>query len=593
MANILAFNITHDSSVSYLEDGVLKFFCKEERLSGVKRDSHPFKSLELFKSLGHDPDHVLYLTPSDNEPDIFHTYERYIKKCFDKDLENYSDLTHHACHASLAFYNSGYDEALVAVIDRNGSIFFMNNNPVARESESIYIGNRTKKLLYPAYKNFYLDTTESFKSSIEKRIRDFYCDCDVYARSPYGITTVYEAATTLIGQNPLENGKTMGLSSYYDTLPPGKPVKYRDPRYPTEHFDKLFYDGFADSKFFVKDLQHTNPEYSDLGTCFFEEEKNITRTVTKENYPYYAKKAKHVQTETQKASLNLIRKYSERTGIKNVCIVGGYGLNVVANNYYLRNLPDLNFYFEPCADDTGISLGAAMMKETDLTGKCPPKMEDNFYHYYDPEKDVLPDLHRGFDADNQVDAQVANIRTSNIDDICNLLINQKSVAIFQGCPESGPRALGHRSILFDSRNIDAKNIVNRIKNREWYRPFAGIILQEDFEEYFYTEGLKKSEYMTVSFDAKDGVKDMFPGIIHVDNTCRIQTVSEGFLYELLKRFKSKTECPVLLNTSFNLAGKPLVHTRGNAIETFYNTNGCLDHLYFVDDEVLYDRSWEM
>ena len=551
MANILAFNITHDSSVSYLENGVVKFFCKEERVSGVKRDSHPFKSLEIFKSLGYSPDHVIYLTPSNCEPDIYHVYAKYIKKYFDKDLENYSNLNHHSCHASLAFYNSGYDEALIVVIDRNGSIFFSNNNPFAREAESVYVGNKHKSL-QPIYKNFFLESNECFKSSIEMQIRNFYPDtCDVYARSPYGITTAYEAATTLIGQGPLDNGKTMGLSSYCDE----------------ENFDELFYGGFVDSKFFIKDLNQTHPQFSDLGTCFFEEEKNITKTITKENYLYYAKRAKQVQIKTQIESLNLIKEYSEKTGIKNVCIVGGYGLNVVANNFYLKHLPDINFYFEPCSDDTGVSLGGAMMKHHELTGNHPSRMKDNFYHYYNH------------------DESIQGGRKSSIDEICDLLIDQKSVAIFEGSPESGPRALGHRSILFDSRNIDAKNIVNKIKKREWYRPFAGIILQEDFEEYFYTHGLEKSEYMTINFDAKDGVRNKFPGIIHVDNTCRIQTVSDGFLYKLLKIFKSKTQCPVLLNTSFNLAGKPLVQTKQNAIDTF--NNSCLDALFFVDENMVF------
>tara|TARA_B100000609_G_scaffold189010_1_gene175666 strand:- start:37 stop:1713 length:1677 start_codon:yes stop_codon:yes gene_type:complete len=553
MTNILAFNITHDSSVSYLENGILKFFCKEERVSGVKRDNHPFKSLDIFNSLGYDPDHILYLTPSNSEPNIYHTYENYIRKFFNKNLENYSNLNHHSCHASLAFYNSGYEEAVIVVIDRNGSICFVDGNPIAREAESIYIGNR-KKSLQPIYKNFYLESDESFRSDIERQIRNYYPYCDVYSRSSYGITTVYEAATTLIGQNPLDNGKTMGLSSYCSE----------------KNFDELFYNGFADSKFFVKDLMHSHPQFSDLGTCFFGEQENITRDVNIENYSYYAKRAKQVQTKTQIESLNLIKKYTEKTGIKNVCVVGGYGLNVIANNFYLKNLPDIDFYFEPCSDDTGVSLGGAMMKHYELTGDCPSQIKDNFYHYYNH------------------DERIQGGRKSSIDEICDLLINQKSVAIFEGCPESGPRALGHRSILFDSRNNNAKNIVNKIKKREWYRPFAGVILQEDFEEYFYTEGLQKSEYMTISFDAKDNAKNILSGIIHIDNTCRIQTVSDGFLYKLLKLFKSKTQCPALLNTSFNLAGKPLVQTKQNAVDTF-NTS-LLDCLFFVDENIIYKKT---
>ena len=226
MTKILAFNVTHDSSVTYLEDGKVKFFCKEERISKVKKDSHPFKSLEIFKSLGYDPDHVLYLTPSNIEPDIFYTYSAYIRKQFNKKLENYSLLNHHSCHAAAAFYNSKFEQALVVIIDRNGSIFFVDGKTTAREAESIFVASKEQGF-QPIYKNFYLEVDECYRTSIETKIKSVYpSTCDVYARSSYGIVTVYESATTLIGQSPLENGKTMGLSSYCDQ----------------ENFPELFYN---------------------------------------------------------------------------------------------------------------------------------------------------------------------------------------------------------------------------------------------------------------------------------------------------------------------------------------------------------------
>jgi carbamoyltransferase len=552
MTNILAFNITHDSAVTYLEDGKVKFFCKEERLSKVKKDSHPFKSLELFKSLGYQPDHVIYMTPSNVEPDIFTTYSAYIRKHFNRPLENYSSLNHHSCHAAAAFYNSKFDKALVFVIDRNGSIFFVDGKTTAREAESVFVASKEQGF-QPIFKNFYLEVDESYRSVAETKVKSYYPDtCDVYARSSYGIVTVYEAATTLIGQSPLENGKVMGLSSYSKQ----------------ESFPDLFHNGFADSKFFIKDLARIKPQLSHLGTCFFDEVDKITNQVTVENYAYYADKAKHVQLKTQQEAFNLIKKYVEKTGIKKVCFAGGYGLNVVANNHYVKNLPDVEFYFEPCCDDTGVSLGGAMLKYNELTKKCPGPLEDNFYHYYDTNEQL-----------------VTAGKSSTVEEICNLLIDQKSVAIFEGAPEAGPRALGHRSILFDPRNYEAKNLVNRIKNREWYRPFAGIILKENFSEYFETVGLSDSKFMTVNFDAKSHTKDLVPGIIHVDNSCRIQTVSEGFLYEVLSMFYKKTGCPMLLNTSFNLAGHPLVQTKKDAIDTF--NNSLLDALLFVDGMTIF------
>ena len=127
-----------------------------------------------------------------------------------------------------------------------------------------------------------------------------------------------------------------------------------------------------------------------------------------------------------------------------------------------------------------------------------------------------------------------SVKNIGVDELSDILINQNIISIFEGSPESGPRALGHRSILFDPRIENGKDIVNTLKKREWYRPFAGIILEEHFQNYFDSIGLKKSEYMTINFDCKEGVKDYIPSIVHVDNTCRIQTVSKDnlFLYNL-------------------------------------------------------------
>jgi carbamoyltransferase len=541
---ILAFNVAHDASVCSIKDGEIEFFCKEERLSRKKRDKHPFKALDKFAELNFGKvDHALYVTPSNNEPDVEIVFGAYIQKKFNVKLENYSSLKHHDCHASLAFYNSGFEKSLVFVIDRNGSMFFSNGNLIGRESESVYIAS-TQHDLIPIRKNFWLSSGyENSKNEVEKILRSHYHNVDISAPGPLGIVKVYEAATTLIRQNPLENGKTMGLSSYGENL----------------DYDQLFWNNIGLNEKFI------HIPGGDNVTCFYNCEVPIVKEVTESNYQPYANRAKQVQLQTQQVALNLISEYVKQTNIKNVCIVGGYGLNVVANNFYLKKLPDVNFYFEPVADDTGVSIGAAMLKYKELTYKNPKSVSNNFYHFYEDEPVVG--------------------KKCNIDDVCNLLINQKSVAIFEGNPEAGPRALGHRSILFDARNPNAKKLVNEIKKREWYRPFAGVILEEYFNEYFETLGLKTSSYMTINFDCKEQTKNFVPGIIHVDNTCRIQTVSNGFLYELLNKFYEKTNCPMLLNTSFNLAGEALVQTKKDAIHTYESS--ALDAICFVEKNEIF------
>lgn len=540
---ILSIGLAHDASVCSLNNGKIEFFCKEERLSRVKRDKHPFKSLELFRSLNFGKvDHILYNTPTNNEWDVFTTYEQYLQKTFNIQAENYSSLKHHDCHAALAFVNSQFEEALVVVIDRNGSIFFMNGEAVCRESESVY--HFSKKESHKAiYKNFWKTPSDKFfKHHIKEQLTFYYENIDVSVNSSYGIVKVYEAATTLIGQHVLENGKTMGLASYGAN----------------KEYESLFFDQISIENYFTHDDQ--------FNSNFMDYTHLIKKDIDPTDYQFYADKAKHVQIETQNAALRLIQKYVEKTGIKNVCLVGGYALNVVANNHYIKNLSDVNFYFEPVADDTGISIGATYLKHRELAGSYPESIENNFYHYYDSSESIETG------------------KSATMDDLCDILIEQKSLAIFDGNPEAGPRALGHRSILFDPRNENAKEIANRIKKREWYRPFAGVILKDHFEEYFETLGLTESPYMTINFDCKELTKNFVPGIVHVDNTCRIQTISEGFLFDLLTKFYKKTGCPMLLNTSFNLAGEALVQTKKDALKTLEESE--LDYVYFVDEDKL-------
>tara|TARA_B100000519_G_C14089866_1_gene365773 strand:- start:137 stop:664 length:528 start_codon:yes stop_codon:yes gene_type:complete len=160
------------------------------------------------------------------------------------------------------------------------------------------------------------------------------------------------------------------------------------------------------------------------------------------------------------------------------------------------------------------------------------------------------------------------------------LINQEIVALFQGLGEIGPRALGNRSILFDPRNKGGKAIVNRIKMRENYRPFAGTVLLEHANDWFDMGNIKESPHMLYSIPVKKEKIKLIPAIVHVDNTCRIQTVTEKqnkFFYDLIKAFYKKTSVPILLNTSLNLAGDPLVNTYEEALSTIKQAG--IKHLY--------------
>lgn len=174
---------------------------------------------------------------------------------------------------------------------------------------------------------------------------------------------------------------------------------------------------------------------------------------------------------------------------------------------------------------------------------------------------------------------------ANYSTVVDLLLEQKIVAIFQGRSEAGPRALGNRSILFDPRNEDAKKIVNEVKRRESFRPFAASVLAEEAHKWFDMRGLKESPYMMYAMDSWESIRDKIPGVLHVDNTCRIQTVTSKqnkHYYNLIKEFFERTDVPMLFNTSFNLAGEPLVHTMDDALDTLRRSE--IEYLYLPELE---------
>jgi carbamoyltransferase len=241
-------------------------------------------------------------------------------------------------------------------------------------------------------------------------------------------------------------------------------------------------------------------------------------------------------------------------------------MNIVSNYYYLQRFPNIEFYFEPICNDNGVSIGAAMNTYVELTGKIPNPIEITAFHgtHYDVSS------YKG--------------TTTSIKEIVRLLNENKSVAVYRSLAESGQRALGNRSILFNALNPNAKDIVNQIKKREWYRPFACIVLEEDADTYFDMGRIESSSFMTICFPVRKKYVKILSGITHVDNTCRIQTVRDGYLYNLLKEFKKLTGHGILLNTSLNLAGQPLAETPIDALETLNNSS--LDYLWFEETQQL-------
>lgn len=171
--------------------------------------------------------------------------------------------------------------------------------------------------------------------------------------------------------------------------------------------------------------------------------------------------------------------------------------------------------------------------------------------------------------------------------VAKLIKHNHIVAIFQGKDEGGPRALGNRSFLFNPMQRDVEIKMNSMKGREWYRPVAGSMLLENFDEWFETAGLKESPFMTYAIDVKENKKDIISSIVHKNGTCRIQTVSEEdnlHYYNLIKAFYDLTGVPIVGNTSFNLAGDPIVHTLEDALETLDDSK--FEYLYLPEKSTL-------
>ena len=172
---------------------------------------------------------------------------------------------------------------------------------------------------------------------------------------------------------------------------------------------------------------------------------------------------------------------------------------------------------------------------------------------------------------------------TNKEEAINKILEQEIVAIFQKSSEYGPRALGNRSLLFDPRNKNGKDIVNKVKRREWFRPFAGTILLEHAKDWFEMGTIKESVYMSYAVPVKEDKKNLIPCITHVDGTCRVQTLTKEQnknFYELIEEFYKRTNVPILFNTSFNLAGEPLVETLSDAHSTIERSD--LQYLYLPD-----------
>lgn len=289
---------------------------------------------------------------------------------------------------------------------------------------------------------------------------------------------------------------------------------------------------------------------------------------------HYADIAASIQTVTEETLLTMARHVYQETGLPKLCLAGGVALNSVANGRILRETPFEELYVQPSAGDGGGAMGAALWAYHMVLGK--------------PRKFVLEHAYWGEAYSRgtiETFLQTHNIPYTRCDDedkllgqVVDSLEDGKVVGWFQGRFEWGPRALGNRSILADPRRPEMKDIVNtKIKFREPFRPFAPSVLAEQAESYFVLPEPARhypARFMLYVVDVKPEKRDVIPAITHVDGTGRLQTVNDRTnprYYQLIQRFGEATGVPVLLNTSFNLKGEPIVNTPEEAFSTFHRS----------------------
>lgn len=555
----------HDVSACLLRDGAVAFAIAKERITRDKHASGFYKEvidycLDAEGITLDDVDLVVrncYILPVpemedrliyQDMPGFMTAEERLdatVHPYFRSQSSKVVSISHHLAHAYSAFAVSPFEDGAIMIVDGVGS--YRSDvtepypdgdiaSPLARESESYY--------------RFSGKTLECLKKVWMEPDRGFFSD--EFYNMP-GLGALYSRASTYVFGDWNKCGELMGLAPY------GR-------------------HGQIKSLMDITDNHLTVPRWTaELNRPYIADTGE--KWDTSPSMRHWEDLAWRVQDDTEKVLLARAAWLRETTGAKNLCIAGGVALNCVANGRIAREAGFENVWIQPAAGDDGIAIGCAYYGWLEVL-----KQRRNFVmeHAYVgraySDEDVRTATQR-----SMVKVQTTAVKSSNIfAETAKLLADQKVIGWFQGCSEFGPRALGNRSLIADPRKPDMKDILNsRVKHRQPFRPFAPIVLEERADEVF--EGRGDSPFMLMAKPVRPEWRDRIPAIVHVDGTARVQTVRESTnppLYRLLKEFEALTGVPVLINTSFNIKGEPIVETPRDAMRCFLTTG--IDHLVLHD-----------
>ncbi len=536
----------HDAAAAVLQNGQLTAAAQEERFTRKKHDQN-FPKHAVDFCLGYaglrpqELDYVVfYDKPLVKFDRILQTYLAtwpkglpsflkampvWIKEKIWIPQRIYSELgyegeilfcEHHLSHAASAFLVSPFEEAAIITADGVGE-WETTTYGVGRGTDielSRYIGfPHSLGLLYSAF-TYYL----GFKvNSAEYKVMGL---------APYGEPRFYDLITRELVS--IEDDGSFRLNMRYFTYEYGLKMVGR-------RFAELF------------------------GEPAREPEAKLTQ--------FHKDAAASLQKVTNTIMVRMARHVQKETGMKNLCLAGGVALNCISNSEILENTAFADLFIQPAAGDAGGSVGAAYLVYSTILGR--------------PRSYVMKNVFLGPEfSDDQIEAllQSNNVRYSKcsrqemLQETARLIAEQKVVGWFQGRMEFGPRALGSRSILADARNAKNQTIVNlKIKFRESFRPFAPTVLEERARDYFDFD--RPSPFMLFVADVCIDHK-MIPAVTHVDGSARLQTISRDqnpLFYDLITEFDRQTGCPVMINTSFNVRGEPIVCTPEDAWRCFMRT----------------------
>jgi carbamoyltransferase len=571
----------HDAAAALIQDGQLVAAAEEERFSRKKHDSgFPAQAIDFcLKTAGitaQDLDHVVfYEKPFHKFERILHTtlagaprtgklFREAMATWFSEKLWVKSLLVshlnipaskvlfveHHLSHAASAFFCSPYKEAAILTIDGVG------------EWTTTAMGHAT--------------------ADWGDGVRRNQIVLDRELRFPHSLGLLYSAFTAWLGFR-VNNGeyKVMGMSPYGDPRYIDRVDKVvrvasdgsfnLDMDYFSFHlstsqtFNRRFVDLFGPQRDpkapFITDRTHPHGA------------EDASREIRERNQ-YYADVAASIQRVTEETILKMVRHLHETTGAENLCMAGGVALNSVANGRIIREGPFKSVFIQPAAGDGGGALGAALYAYHVLLNQ--------------PRRFVMEHAYWGAEySPAQVHAflEEMGLPYREVDDdrlmgeLVNDLTQGKVIGWYQGRFEWGPRALGNRSILADPRREEMKEIVNeKIKFREPFRPFAPAILESQAENFYATPKLDENllaRYMLMVSPVVEDKRSVVPATTHVGGSGRLQTVRKEWnprYHDLIHCFGQATGVPVLLNTSFNLRGEPIVNTPQNAFNTFVSSD---------------------